>query len=207
MRPGGRKTARHHCGAARCRADATRHRSRACARGLALEAAADLAAQARRRRERSTLPRVSERGHQLERALAEHGVQTRLVSMVVGPDRDALRARARSRASRSPASRASIATSPMRWPRPTCASSRRSPESKRSVSRSPTTDRQVVALGDILASSEARNATHPLEVAIGRDINGRAVLVNLATMPHILIAGATGAGKSSCHQLASSPRS
>ena len=55
-----------------------------------------------------------------------------------------------------------------------------------------------MALGDILASEEARRATHPLEVAIGRDINGRAVLANLATMPHVLIAGATGAGKSSC---------
>ena len=55
-----------------------------------------------------------------------------------------------------------------------------------------------MALGDILGSEEARNANHPLEVAIGRDINGRSVLANLATMPHILIAGATGAGKSSC---------
>ena len=62
----------------------------------------------------------------------------------------------------------------------------------------PNSRRQVVALGDILASEEARNATHPLEVAVGRDINGRAVLANLATMPHVLIAGATGAGKSSC---------
>ncbi len=62
----------------------------------------------------------------------------------------------------------------------------------------PNADRQVVALGDILASSEARKATHPLEVAIGRDINGRNTLINLATMPHLLIAGATGAGKSSC---------
>ena len=62
----------------------------------------------------------------------------------------------------------------------------------------PNVDRQLVALADILASEEARQATHPLEVAIGRDINGRSVLANLATMPHVLIAGATGAGKSSC---------
>ena len=62
----------------------------------------------------------------------------------------------------------------------------------------PNTDRQIVALGDILASPEAKRATHPLEVAVGRDINGKAVMMNLATMPHILIAGATGAGKSSC---------
>ncbi len=62
----------------------------------------------------------------------------------------------------------------------------------------PNSDRQVISLGDILGSKEARQATHPLEVAIGRDINGKNVMVNLATMPHVLIAGATGAGKSSC---------
>ena len=58
--------------------------------------------------------------------------------------------------------------------------------------------RQLVTLGDVLASEEARQATHPLEVALGRDIAGRPVMVNLADMPHILISGATGAGKSSC---------
>jgi S-DNA-T family DNA segregation ATPase FtsK/SpoIIIE len=62
----------------------------------------------------------------------------------------------------------------------------------------PNSDRQIVALGDILGSVEARQAKHPLEVAVGRDINGKSVLMNLATMPHLLIAGATGAGKSSC---------
>jgi S-DNA-T family DNA segregation ATPase FtsK/SpoIIIE len=54
-----------------------------------------------------------------------------------------------------------------------------------------------VSLGDLLATAEARKAVHPLEVAIGKDIAGRAVLMNMATMPHLLIAGATGAGKSS----------
>ena len=62
----------------------------------------------------------------------------------------------------------------------------------------PNDSRQLVAVGDILASPEARAAKNPLEVAIGRDINGRAVLADLSKMPHILIAGATGAGKSSC---------
>ena len=62
----------------------------------------------------------------------------------------------------------------------------------------PNADRQIVAVGDILLSAEAQRATHPLEVAVGRDINGRAVMMNLATMPHLLIAGQTGAGKSSC---------
>src|SRR4029077_13558048 len=44
----------------------------------------------------------------------------------------------------------------------------------------------------------AQRARHPLEVALGRDIAGRPVMTNLAEMPHVLIAGATGAGKSSC---------
>jgi S-DNA-T family DNA segregation ATPase FtsK/SpoIIIE len=62
----------------------------------------------------------------------------------------------------------------------------------------PNRRRQLVALGDILASSEAAQAHQPLEVALGRDIAGRAVMVNLAEMPHVLVSGATGSGKSSC---------
>ncbi|MGH9150655.1 MAG: DNA translocase FtsK, partial [Acidimicrobiales bacterium] len=62
----------------------------------------------------------------------------------------------------------------------------------------PNRRRQLVALGDVLASDEAAAATQPLDVAMGRDIAGRAVVENLASMPHLLIAGATGAGKSSC---------
>ena len=62
----------------------------------------------------------------------------------------------------------------------------------------PNLDRQIVRLGDVLRSPEAAEAEHPLEVAVGRDINGHAMMMNLATTPHLLIAGATGAGKSSC---------
>ena len=61
----------------------------------------------------------------------------------------------------------------------------------------PNKHRDFVMLGDILRSSAAKEATHPLEVALGKDVHGRARLVNLAKMPHVLIAGATGAGKSS----------
>ena len=61
----------------------------------------------------------------------------------------------------------------------------------------PNTQRQVIAVGDILSSDEARKADGPMEVAIGRDINGRSMLVDLSKMPHTLVAGATGAGKSS----------
>jgi DNA segregation ATPase FtsK/SpoIIIE, S-DNA-T family len=62
----------------------------------------------------------------------------------------------------------------------------------------PNPTRQLVSLGDILATPAAAAATHPLEVALGQDISGRPAIVNLARMPHVLIAGATGSGKSSC---------
>ena len=61
----------------------------------------------------------------------------------------------------------------------------------------PNHTRQLVSLGDIMGSSEAKTASHPLDVAIGKDIAGRSVFLNLATTPHLLIAGTTGAGKSS----------
>jgi DNA segregation ATPase FtsK/SpoIIIE, S-DNA-T family len=61
----------------------------------------------------------------------------------------------------------------------------------------PNRHRDFVMLGDILRSRAAKGATHPLQVALGKDIHGEAQMVNLATMPHLLIAGATGAGKSS----------
>ena len=62
----------------------------------------------------------------------------------------------------------------------------------------PNRQRTLVALGDLLSSEEASAASHPLDVPIGRDISGKTVVVNLGEMPHVLISGATGAGKSSC---------
>ncbi|HKA92697.1 MAG TPA: DNA translocase FtsK, partial [Acidimicrobiia bacterium] len=62
----------------------------------------------------------------------------------------------------------------------------------------PNRQRQLVTLGDLLATEDAKEAAHPLEVALGRDISGQPVMLNLTAMPHLLIAGATGAGKSSC---------
>lgn len=62
----------------------------------------------------------------------------------------------------------------------------------------PNRKRRLVTLGDVLRSTEAETASHPLAVGLGVDISGRARMLNLSELPHVLIAGATGAGKSSC---------
>ena len=140
---------------------------------------------------------VEERGHVLERALAEHGVETRLVGMVVGPTvtRYELELGPGVKVARVTSLNRDIAyamaTPDVRILAPI-------PGRQAIGVEVPNARRQLVTVGDILASEEARAASHPLEVAVGRDINGRSVMMNLARMPHLLIAGATGAGKSSC---------
>ena len=62
----------------------------------------------------------------------------------------------------------------------------------------PNRQRKLVSLGDVLSSSEASKLSHPLNVGLGLDIAGKPRLLNLSELPHVLIAGQTGAGKSSC---------
>lgn len=140
---------------------------------------------------------VEETGRNLEHALAEHGVETRLVGMTVGPTvtRYELELGPGVKVARVTSLHKDIAyamaTPDVRILAPI-------PGKQAIGVEIPNVRKQLVTVGDILTSPEARAATHPLEVAIGRDIDGKAILANLAAMPHILIAGATGAGKSSC---------
>jgi DNA segregation ATPase FtsK/SpoIIIE, S-DNA-T family len=140
---------------------------------------------------------VEAEGRTLEAALAAHGVETSLVGMTVGPTVT------RYELALGPGVKVARVTNLHKDIAYAMASADvriLAPIPGRSAIgvEVPNKARQLVLLGDILTSVEAAKATHPLEVALGRDIAGRPVLANLADMPHVLIAGATGAGKSSC---------
>ncbi len=140
---------------------------------------------------------ATRKGAALEQALAALDVETKLVGMVIGPTVT------RYELELAPGVKVSRVTSLSK----DIAYAMASPDvrilapipGRQAIGvEVPNRDRQVVSLGGILASAEARKAKHPLEVAIGRDINAKPVMMDLSRMPHILIAGATGAGKSSC---------
>jgi DNA segregation ATPase FtsK/SpoIIIE, S-DNA-T family len=139
---------------------------------------------------------IERRGRTLQESLASHGVETALVGMTVGPTvtRYELELGAGVKVARVTSLQKDIAyamaATDVRILAPIPGRSAIGVEV-------PNHQRQLVALGDLLVSDEAAKADHPLEVAVGKDIAGRAVFLDLATTPHLLIAGATGAGKSS----------
>jgi S-DNA-T family DNA segregation ATPase FtsK/SpoIIIE len=140
---------------------------------------------------------VAERGRLLQATLTQFGVETTLLDPVVGPTvtRYVLELGEGVKVSKLESLRKDIAYA---MASPDVRILAPIPGRRAIGVEVPNTTREIITVGDILASKDARKATHPLEVAIGRDINGRSMMINLATMPHVLIAGATGAGKSSC---------
>jgi DNA segregation ATPase FtsK/SpoIIIE, S-DNA-T family len=136
-------------------------------------------------------------GAALVAALAAHGVDTRLVGRTVGPSvtRYELELGAGVKVARVTSLSKDIAYA---MASPDVRILAPIPGKSAIGVEVPNRRRQLVALGDILASTEADQAHQPLEVALGRDIAGRAMMVNLAEMPHVLVSGATGSGKSSC---------
>ena len=149
--------------------------------------------------------RVAERGRLLEESLASHGVETRLVGMTVGPTVTRFELELGSGVKVAKVTSLnrdiaySMAATDVRILAPIPGKSAVGVEVPNEV-------RQLVSLGDLISSPEARAATHPLDVAVGKDIAGRAVFLNLAATPHMLIAGATGAGKSCLLYTSPSPR-
>ena len=135
-------------------------------------------------------------GDELVDALAAHGVETTLIGFTVGPTvtRFELELGAGVKVARVTSLNKDIAyamaTPDVRILAPIPGRSAIGVEV-------PNRQRTLVALGDLLATDEALAAGHPLDVPIGRDISGKTVIVNLGEMPHVLISGATGAGKSS----------
>ncbi|NNN10611.1 MAG: DNA translocase FtsK [Acidimicrobiaceae bacterium] len=139
---------------------------------------------------------LADRGRALQGALMTHGVPTRLSGMTVGPTvtryelelGEGIKVAKLLSLQRDIAYAMAAADIRILAPIP----------GKSAIGvEVPNRSREVVTLGDVLLAPEMKKATLPLEVPLGRDIYGRTIVSNLADMPHVLIAGATGSGKSS----------
>ena len=139
---------------------------------------------------------IEQRGRTLQESLSSHNVETELIGMTVGPTVT------RYELELGPGVKVAKLTSLQKDIAYAMAATDvriLAPIPGRSAIgvEVPNHQRQLVALGDLLVSTEAQSATNPLEVAVGKDIAGKTVMLDLAATPHMLIAGATGAGKSS----------
>ncbi|MDE3065143.1 MAG: DNA translocase FtsK 4TM domain-containing protein [Acidobacteriota bacterium] len=135
-------------------------------------------------------------GDELVEALAAHGVETTLIGFTVGPTvtRFELELGAGVKVARVTSLNKDIAYA---LAAPDVRILAPIPGRSAIGVEVPNRQRSLVALGDLLATEEAAAARDPLDVPIGRDISGKTVIVNLAELPHVLVSGATGAGKSS----------
>jgi DNA segregation ATPase FtsK/SpoIIIE, S-DNA-T family len=140
---------------------------------------------------------IDEGGRVLEATLAHHGVEARLVGTTVGPTvtRYELELGAGVKVNRvtglSNDIQYAMASLDVRILAPIPGRSAVGVEV-------PNKERIIVTLGDVLAAPEVAKSKTALGVGLGRDISGRSVMLDVTTLPHVLIAGATGAGKSSC---------
>ncbi|HEY3672433.1 MAG TPA: DNA translocase FtsK 4TM domain-containing protein [Acidimicrobiia bacterium] len=140
---------------------------------------------------------IDEGGRLLEATLAHHGVEARLVGTTVGPTvtRYELELGAGVKVNRvtglSNDIQYAMASLDVRILAPIPGRSAVGVEV-------PNRERIIVTLGDVLAAPEVAKSKTALGVGLGRDISGKSVMLDVTTLPHVLIAGATGAGKSSC---------
>lgn len=139
---------------------------------------------------------IEQRGETLQESLASHNVETELIGMTVGPTVT------RYELELGPGVKVAKVTNLQKDIAYAMAATDvriLAPIPGRSAIgvEVPNHQRQLVALGDLMVSPEALTSTNILDVAIGKDIAGKAVFLDLASTPHMLIAGATGAGKSS----------
>jgi DNA segregation ATPase FtsK/SpoIIIE, S-DNA-T family len=140
---------------------------------------------------------IDEGGRILEATLAHHGVEARLVGTTVGPTVTRYELELGSGVK---VNRVTGLSNDIQYAMASLDVRILAPIPGRSAVgvEVPNKERIIVTLGDVLAAPEAKKSTSALGVGLGRDIAGTSVILDVTTLPHVLIAGATGAGKSSC---------